>query len=124
MKRTFLDFLLVFSVVFLCTQVLRASEYPHQASIHGSVIQLLVAANGGKPALLMRCLASPEHSCVSEMIMLIDHPHSDRIQVGDRICVLATFDSKFSYRGVGGEQVAAVIYKYRSEAHDAAKPKT
>jgi hypothetical protein len=93
-----------------------SSEYPREAPVLGSVIQLLSAANGGKPALVIRCASSGDRTCPSEIVVLIDHPDADHIRVGDHVDVIATFDSPYSYHGVGGEEVRATIYKFRARS--------
>jgi hypothetical protein len=91
-----------------------SSEYPREAPVIGSVIQLLSAADGGKPALVIRCASSGDRICPSEIVVLIDHPDADQIRVGDHVDVIATFDSPYTYRGVGGDEVRATIYKFRA----------
>ena len=100
-----------------------STDFPPEAVVAGSIIQLLAAADGGKPALVVRCSSCAEHTCPSEIVILVDHPDAGRLRIVDRIDVRAAFDSPYTYRGVGGEEIRAAIYKVRSDATHADKPK-
>ena len=111
MTRQLVSLLVITMVALLCCVGRAASHYPRETSVSGSVIQLLVAANGGKPALVVRC----EGECPSEVVLLVDHPDAERIHIGHHVDVIATFDSTLAYHGVGGSEVRATIYKVRAK---------